>query len=352
MVLTTIPRNPLFDLDPWVGQRACSFRFYVTDAITKQRIGEVQPIRGASLTHDTGRTIKRQLQVKFTQADTAALNPLSDRISPYMFFANGVEYPLGRYMFTAVNYEEFTSGDLSTATLYDEMFLVDQQIKTAFNSRLLSINGAVQKLLTGLPVTYKLEKSTFTNLTGAWSIGTNRGQILEALAVAGDYFSPWFGNDGNLHMIRTFNPAMRIADLDLDNSNRVYRDNIIKTSDLLTAPNTIVVVSNASTTPDVSISATATVPITAPNSVVNRGFEIVQTFNLQVADFVQAQAVANGIAQRTQVAERVALTTPPDPRHDSYNVIRWRNANWLELSWSMAMIEGGTMNHLLRKAYA
>jgi hypothetical protein len=152
-------------------------------------------------------------------------------------------------------------------------------------------------------------------------------------------------------MIRTFNPAMRIADLDLDNGNRVLRSNISRTDDLLTAPNTIVVVSNSSTTPDAAVTAIAKIPVNAPNSAVNRGFEIVQTFNLQVGTQAQAQAVANGIAQRTQVAERVMLTTPPDPRHDSYNVIRWQGANWLELSWSMAMIEGGSMNHLLRKAY-
>lgn len=351
MVLTNIPRDPKLDLDAWVGQRSCSFRFYVTDAVTRQRMGQITPIRGASLTHDTGRTIKRQLQFNLGSADTAAINPLTDRISPYMVFANGQEYPLGRYMFTAITYDEFTSGRLSTATLYDEMFLVDQQIKKGFDSGLLSVNLAVQKLLKGLPVAYKLEKSTFTSLTGAWAIGTTRGQILEALAVMGDYFSPWFGNDGDMHMIRTFNPANRIADLDLDNGNRVLRANITNTSDLLTAPNTIVVVSNSSATPDRSISATAKIPVNAPNSSVNRGFEIVQTFNLQIPTADQAQAVASGIAQRLQVAERVTLVTPPDPRHDSYNVIRWRNANWLELSWSMAMIEGGTMNHLIRKAY-
>lgn len=350
MVLTNIPRDPLLDLDPWVGQRACSFRFYVTDAVTREQIGEIHPIRGASLTHDTGRTIKRQLQMNLGRVDTAALNPVTDRVSPYMVFGNGASYPLGRYMFSSMTYTEFTSGDLSTAMLYDEMFLVDQQIKAAFNPAFLPIDTAVHRLLSGLPITHKIASSTFT-ATGAWTIGNTRGQILEALAVTGDYFSPWFDNTGVLRMIRTFNPAMEIADLDLDNGNRVYRSNITRTSDLLTAPNTIIVISNSESTATGAIAATATIPVTAPNSVANRGFEITQTFNLQLTDSVQAQAVANGIAQRAQVAERVTLTTPPDPRHDSYNIIRWRDANWLELSWSMALIEGGTMNHLLRKAY-
>lgn len=352
MVLTNIPRDPLLDLDPWVGQRACSFRFYVTDAVTNQRLGNITPIRGASLTHDTGRTIKRSLQINLGAADTAALNPLTDRISPYMVFASGVEYPLGKYMFTSVTYTKFTSGLLSTATLYDEMFLVDQQIKTGFNGGYAPINETVKRLLNDLPVQYNIEPTPLSNSTSAWSVGTTRGQILESLSVSGDYFSPWFDNRGILRMIRTFNPALKIADIDLDNGNRVLRSNISNTNDLLTAPNTIVVISNSSTTPGNAITATATIPVTAPNSVVNRGFEIIQTFNLQLGSSDQAQTVADGIAQRAQVAEQVTLTTPPDPRHDSYTVIHWLGSNWLELSWSMALIEGGSMNHLLRKAYS
>ena len=73
--------------------------------------------------------------------------------------------------------------------------------------------------------------------------------------------------------------------------------------------------------------------------------------NLQVADADQARAVARGIGIRQTVFERVSLTTAPDPRHDSYNVVVWQGEKWLELAWSMALVEGGTMNHLLRKGY-
>ena len=46
------------------------------------------------------------------------------------------------------------------------------------------------------------------------------------------------------------------------------------------------------------------------------------------------------------------LSTAPDPRHDGYDVIRWDGANWMELAWSMEMVDGGEMTHLLRKSYA
>lgn len=351
MVLTNLPRDPLLDLDPWVGQRSCTFKFHVVDAVSGDEMGEIHPIRGATLSHDTGRTIKRDLNISLGTADTAAINPLRERIRVTMVFANGATYPLGRYMFTNDNKKKYTSGKLGSEILNDEMFLIDQQIRKGIDGTLGSVSDVIGKVLSGLPITYNIEPSNFS-AREVWPIGTNRGSILESLAISGDFFSPWMDNDGVFRMIRTFNPVDRIPDIDLDNGNRVLRESIEEDNDLLTAPNVFIVTSNISgTNGQQEIVGVAQVPVTAPNSVANRGFEIVDSRTLQLSSPGQAQAVANGIAQRQTVYERVTLTTPPDPRHDSYNVIHWDNAQWLELSWSMALVEGGTMNHLLRKAY-
>lgn len=362
MVLTNFPPDPLLDLDPWVGQRSCTFRFDVVDAVSLDVIGEIHPIRGASLTHDTGKTIKRQLTFSLGTRETAQINTITDRVSPWMVFPNGQEYPLGRYMFTDGSLTKFTSGNLGDYTLNDEMFLVDQQIRRGIDGTSGTISDVIQKVLDELPITYQIEPSPFGSRQ-AWAIGTNRGSILEALAVSGDYYSGWFDNNGIFRMIRVFNPFSKIPDLNLDAGNRVIRSGIVETSDLLTAPNVIVILSNiqaATLNPDGATNVAATNQIVglafisnnAPNSVQNRGFEIVDTRTMQLTSAAQAQAVANGIAQRQTVFERVTLTTPPDPRHDGYNVIHWQGEQWLELSWSMALVEGGKMNHLLRKAYS
>ena len=96
----------------------------------------------------------------------------------------------------------------------------------------------------------------------------------------------------------------------------------------------------------------ATVPPNAPNSVANRGFAIVKTEDLQLADAAQAAAVANGLVQRRAIFEQVQLSTVADPRHDGYNVIRWQDANWLELSWSLTLKPGEPMVHVMRKSYS
>lgn len=359
-VVTTKPHDPILDLDPWVGQRSCKFEFFLTDAVSNEKLGQFYPLRGGTLTHDTGRTIKRALQIELGAADTAAINPLTDRVSPYMVFGNGTSYPLGKYLFTNPEIKQYSSGNLSTQTLTDEMFIIDQPTEKGIGTGSDSIHDLIRTVVQvpGLNLKYKIE-SCGSQSFQSWSIGTTRGQILEALATAGDYLSPWFDNEGVFRMIRTFNPARETPDVDLDNGNRVLRASITKTTDLITAPNTFIVIGSGilsggpgSNSTGSAIVATAQVSPSAPNSVQNRGFKIINVQNVSVADPIQIFAVARGLAEKNTVFERVNLTTPPDPRHDSYNVIWWDNSPWLELSWSMALVEGGSMNHVLRKAYS
>lgn len=349
--LTNFPHDPLLDLEPWVGQRQATFRFDWINGVTGEILGTVNPIRNASLTHDTSRTIKRQLSMDLGSADTAAINPITDRILPYMVFPSGAEFPLGRYMFTDHSTLSTTGGRLGSEVLNDEMFLVDQQITTGITGTGKSVDNLVEEVLTGLPVTFDIEASPF-NSAENWGIGSHRGQILEALSVSGDYFSPWFNNNGLLKFIRTFEPAGLFPDLDWDSHNQVLRSSILETSDLLTAPNRFIVVSNGATDPSEEVTATKDVPATAPHSIANRGFVIADVQDLQLSDESQAQAVVNGIVNRMTVFERIGITTAPDPRHDSYNTIRWQGANWLELAWSLPLVEGAAMSHLLRKSYS
>ncbi len=352
--LTTFGSDPHHDFSPWMGQRSASFRFELVNGTTGQFLGQLYPIRDASLTHDTTRTIKRTLNLNLGVADTAQINPVTDRVDVYMVFEQDEphEHPLGRYMFTDSQRQKYTSGKLGSYALLDEMFIVDQQIEAGISGSTGPIPTVIRDVLqqVSTPVPYFLESSPYFSVE-SWAVGTGRGIVLESLALTGDYFSPWFGNDRHLHFIRTFDPADKIPDFDFDSGNNVFRAGIVETDDLLTAPNRFIVVSNAASDPSRVASGSADVPGDAPHSVANRGFAVPIVINLQVMDALQATAAARNLAIRQMVFERVTLSTPPDPRHDSYNVIRWQGALWLELAWSMALVEGGEMVHVLRQAY-
>lgn len=348
--LTTTPTTTL-DLTEGVGQRSASYTFQLVDAVSGELLGYVHPIRDdATLTHDTGRTIKRDLRVQLAVSDTAAVNPLTDRLIPTMTIA-GITYPLGRYMFTDQTLAVSTGGDRSGNVLLDEMHLVDQQISEGFAPVLGgTVQSTVLDLLAGLPlVGIDVEPSPY-QAVGAWPPGTTRGQILDALATQGDYMTPWLDHHGVFRMVRTVDPDTAAASIDLDAAG-VIRDTIQASSDLLSAPNRFVVVGNGSDALAAPIVGIYDVPPSAPYSIAQRGFAIPTTINMQVATIGQATAAARNLGIRASVFRHTDLDTPPDPRHDGYDVLVWQGVNWLELAWSMTLREGANMSHTLRRSF-
>lgn len=350
MTLTTIPYDPLLDLSPWVGQRQASYTFQLINGVTGLNKGYLTPIRGASLTHDTTRTIKRTLNMALGREDVLRVDAVTDRVLVRMVFPNGQSYPLGKYMWTDSSLAKFVSGDLGAMALADEMFLVDQVISQGINGVRLGVVDVLLEVLAGLPILWTAEGSFFQSAE-AWTIGAGRGQILQALSLSGDFFSPWFDNIGILRFIRSFDAALSIPDFDFDVGNKVLRAGIVETSDILTAPNRFIVISNSGDAAAAPIVGVADVPVNAPNSFSRRGFYIPKVEDLQLTSSTQAQAVATNLALRSTIFEQVSINTAPDPRHDSYNVIRWNGENWLELSWGLTLTEGSSMSHSLRKAY-
>jgi hypothetical protein len=290
------------------------------------------------MTHDTNRTIKRNLNLTLGKADTAEINPISDRLDVYMDLS-GVAYPLGRFIFTDFTAQKFTSGSLANVALVDQMYIIDQELEIGYGGRNQVVTAAIIGALQGFPFEYEIEASSF--ISGeSWAAGTRRGQVLSTLATTGDYFTPWFGSDKKLHFIRAFDPATKVPAFDFDAGNQVLRASITETNDLLSAPNRI------------PIYGVADIPISAPHSVPNRGFVIPQVIDLQSTDKVQAAAIARNLALRQSVLEYTNVTTASDPRHDSYDVIFWDDQLWLEVGWSMQLVSGGQMTHTLQKAYS
>lgn len=351
--LTVATPSRHLDLDRSIGQRQATWRFDLVNGVTGVKEGQLQPLRQpATISHDTTRTTKRQLSIALGVADTAAINPVTDRVLVSMVFGTTL-HPLGRFMFTTPTTTTSTAGSRSTHTLTDEMFLVDQQISQGFpDVPGISCQDAVYALLAGLPIPgANVAQSPFP-LIGAWAPGTTRGQILAAIAVQGDYQTPWFDSNGILQMIRTVDPGLAVATLDMDRGNRVIRDSPTVTNDLLTAPNRFIVISNSGTAGGVPVIGKYDVPPSAPHSIQSRGFVVPSVQNLQVGTPDQAAAAARQLGLNQIIAVTTQLDTAPDPRHDSYDVIRWQGVNWLEVGWSMACKEGAPMSHTLRRGFS
>ena len=356
--LRTEPPNPIIDLDAYVGQRAATFRFDIVDSVTGYR-ETVTPIRSTvpTLTHDTARTITRQITGLFLGvADTSLFNSITSRLEPFMVFADDVAYPLGRYVPNSQVFFQSTAGEQSSVTFFDESFIVDQPFSSGFGSFQANevLEQTIVRCLQGLPITYTIEPSEFSS-TVTWSAGVRRGYAIEQMAIDGDWMSPWFDNTNVMRFIRAFDPATREPTFDLDSGNKVKRANVLRSNDVMTAPNQFVVVSNGQSglgEQSGPVVGVYNVPDSAPHSALNRGFVITETQYRQLSYGSQAQAVAESLGQKQIIFETIELRTAPDPRHDGYDVLRWQGANWLETAWSLPMIEGSDMHHVARRAYA
>jgi len=288
--------------------------------------------------------------------DTDSINPLTDRVEVFMLIG-GLEYPLGRYMFTNDLNSISTSGNQASVQMVDEMFIVDQPLVTSFGNKVTngtsseSCESAILRLLQGLPsLVIDIEPSDLTASLTAFA-GSRRGSVLATLALQGDYETPWMDNLGKFRMIRTVDAAASEAAFDYDTRHQIYRDSISRTTDILDAPNRFVVIGNGADANSNAVVGTYDVPPTAPHSVALRGFVIPQVVDAQAASNAQATTMARNLGLRSTVTEQAQFSTPPDPRHDSYDVVFFDGAQWLETSWAMTLTEGGDMTHTIVKAY-
>ena len=354
--------SPISPFDSQIGQRTCTFRWDLIEAATGRVVRTLTPYRDSvpTIVHDTTRSIKRTVEgLFFSPDDTAAIDTIKHRIRPYMVMPDGTSYGFGEFLF-GDNSRNLISSNIrrSAPTMLDTSFIIDQQRATSFPEQQtvqqVAITKQLQNLMQEFPtVAYALEASPYAT-NNSWSYGTTSLQVALDLATLGDFFSPWIDNNSTFRFIRSFDPAKRVPDIDWDRYDHVLSADIVQTDDLLDAPNRFIVVGNSADASQAfgSIVGTYDIPNSAPNSIVNRGFVITNVLQMQLSTPVQAKAMATMIGIQSSVYERYALTTFADPRHDSYNVIRWQGANWLELGWALRCDSVGAMQHLIRKTYS
>jgi len=351
-------------LDDFIGIRTSTFRFRLFNGVTGENLGDITPyVTSPQLSHDTSRSVKRTLSLDLGVEDTEAINPITDRVDVSMVIEGLGEYPLGRYMFTDSLQTVSTGGNQASVQLVDEMFMVDQPLDVPYstiphNSSSLPEDavglavgeGEILKLIE--PFGFKTRMETTKGVASAQAtIGSGRMQVIESIAQQCAFFSPWMDNENFFHLIATFDPETVVPQFDYDTQHAIYIDSISRSTDIITAPNRFIVVDNGSNPTGQAIVGSYDIPPSAPYSITQRGFVIPKVFTMQVATEVQANRVAAALGVQHSITETITFTTPPDPRHDSYDVCLLLGQLWLERAWSLPLVEGGQMTHTATRFY-
>lgn len=349
-----------FDISLSIGQLSWSWRWRVVDSAGVHK-GTLSPTRAGAISHDVSSTIPRKVDgITLINDDVTLFDTASDRVW-LEAIADGIAYPLGRFVAVDAITETKSSGTIMNVTLVDEMLFVDQPIVHGFTPRSWprpapatdfgweSVPAAVRRLLASLPISESRIDDLPHRAVGSWKSGTSRAQIWRDLATDGGYFPPWFDNTGTPRMIVAFNPNDITARFDWDAEPRIVRNTITMQYPISDIPNRYIVVSNdtasdAATAPVLGI---ADVPASAPHSIAQRGGLVVpHIVERQVRNVTEATRAARVLAAMMP-GQTMKCTTMIDPRHDAFDVIKYNGQLWLEVGWSIELGSDGVMSHTL-----
>ena len=358
-----------FDFSNGRGQRSESYRFERREGASLRPLGELHPIQGATLSQSGTNSLVRTLSFDLGEADAAEVNFVSERVDVSMLLGGEV-WKLGRFLYTDAVNQDFFDEDtdrvrtLTSCQLSDQMAIVDTELETAFDCILEPARSAIERLLEGLDIQMLVEDSGQL-ISNSWMAGTSRKAVLESIANLGGYLPPGFDSEGVLRARQQFDPTAGVPDFDFDALRNVFAESVTRSDSTIYAPNRIVVVSNGGNTYGGSSSednpvdpidpgpmmAFCDVPSSAPHSVLNLGFVRPRVEEIQATSVAQCQAVADLFCLTQTVAEETQLSTSIDPRHESWNTVRFQGKRWLESSWSASLTAGGEMRHSLQRSY-
>lgn len=339
-----------------IGQRTSTWRFDVLDD-SLNVTGSFHPaVSPPTVSNDTTRPIMRTLDgLVLPPGVIDDLNLLADRVRPVMLLENGAQEPCGVFMFADSSSALSTGGDTVTASLVDQSLILDQPVSDPFIVKAgTSATAAITALLAGSSVGWNSTVEASGFLAGedlVYPAGTSRLEAINAIGKLAGYFPLYFDRNGAAVVrlvpdLASVDPTFEIV------AGRFLADSAVVSDGALVAPNRYLAVESGSS--DAPVVGVWDVPATAPNSSYNRGGLVVaKQFSAQgLGTQAAADAAAKAFGQIDQASyTKVSYSTPPDPRHDSFDVSSFLGVTYLEVGWSMPLLEGEAMTHDLRLVY-
>lgn len=356
-----VAANPLLDLADHVGIVRSAIRF---DVLNRELdvIGEVQPVASGGVATIVNQSTARNPRTLrgFTLPGEQAndLNVYSDRIRPVWLLEDGSGvaglggWPLGVFLPQNPDRQIATWDSPLTASLVDLTYLLDQENPRRFQATNRAVvTDKIEELVRAAGfVDYVVEPSDVRVLDSIAKVpGTSFGETIRDLCQLVAYLPPWVDNEGVLRV----EPPPPLVDgthvirypLEADRS-RCIRDTIL-VSPQTDLPGAYRVINSGATKGPVW--AIAYVDPDLPWSRERRGFLITKTVRMQgIESTAQAMRIARSMID-AQPGAGAVFDGPPDPRHDTNNVVEFGEPGtlWRETAWSLRLSPSGPMSHTL-----
>lgn len=354
--------TPLFDLVS-VAQRASTWRFELLDndlqVLEELTVDRDNP---PALRVDTDRSNKRSLDsLRLPPGVVDLVDPIGHRLQVHMVLEDGTTWPQGIFLFSDLSRLVMTRGlDIGSLSLVDQTLIVDQQASWSTAMRPGdAITDGIRRQLDMFPIRYEIVDSgaivTPEQETLNWAAGTSRLKIVNDLCKMIGYHELYFDNFGVGQVGPMPNPATTAPEgtLFYPEGGRTYLGTTVKSNTILELPNRFTVVNSGAN--QQSVWGVYDVPASAPHSAAKRGFIITHVEQMQgIETNQQAYDAARALAREGRFAyETIEFSSPPDARHDTYNVIGFEDETdrSLEISWRYSLQDGSDMRHIIRRVY-
>jgi len=354
-----------------VGRRVEAIRFDVLDR-DRNPLGTLAVDRDTSprITNDVSRSLRRQVEGLHvlprpvgdqdpTRFYADELDTLTMRVKPWWIVSGlTTPFPLGVFVLADDNAEVYSWGEPRSMSGVDYCHTLAQPLSQNVGypaGWLITDALRTEADRWGIGGSERVIDSSATRISEpvAWAAGRDTGlKVMESLCALAGFFPPYFDNNGLLRCVHatdlaTAQPAYTYG----YGVGAVLAGSILRSSDILDAPNRYVAIdTSAQKGPVVGI---YDVPASAPHSYAHRGFFVVRTVELQGLESQEAATAAAAAAAASDSATYswLAFDTPPDPRHDTFDVLSFDGVNYRQQGWSLECKAGGTHSHDCRGTY-
>lgn len=343
-----------------VRRRSDQFRFDLLDQ-TGAVIGALHPDRERPpvVSNDTTRTVPRSLSSFHLPADeTRDINPVTDRVQAWMRLQNGVEFSLGVFLWGDASQPVRGWGEEHSSSLVDRTMILNQPFTGS--------HGWPAGARTDLIILFLVFQAGFTleDIGGsgdvatlsepvAWPPGTTYTRALTDVGEQIGIAAPWADRHGLLHFEEPPDPTAGDVTAQIPPygpGTRIIVDSIVRSDDLLAAPNYFFVYDTGIKT---SRTGSYSLPASAPHSEANRGFRVAMVEGMQgLASTAQADKAARALSRTKGLAfDWINWSSTADPRHDTWDLVQVEGDTFLETGWSLTCRSGAPMRHTARRAY-
>ncbi len=346
------------------GHREWKFRYELLTS-GGVRIRDLDNVLGGSIANDYTAEIKRT--AKFLIQDDNSINYLSQRIRPWAGIAmpdgTFMEWPMGVFLLTSPKRSVDIAGVVvRDVEAYDQQMVLIDDVVTAryYVGPNVEYTAAVSELLANTPGIsgYSIISSnTRTPAALEWEPGTSKSQIIGDLLAAINYEGLWFDSNGTARAAPYISPADRDAEFtyQTDDVSTILPDAEVDV-DYYRVPNRWVLIVSNPDQPPLRAEITNSSPF-SPTSTINRGRVVTRVITDANAP---NQAVLNDIAERYrdedgQLFETVSFKSGLMPIHENGDVVDFAYfdlnvaGRFLELGWSLELVQGAEMEHKLRR---